>query len=124
MANTQPLTSPTISYCILFYCFINIIVVYNCNEPLSWAGSFLASTGMLPRPLPNDDTPMSICGLMSASVSFVRLLPALPPLFPNSRFVGNILALKATEQEYNIYSQLQQRPPLSLANNRLSLHRC
>ncbi|KRY33464.1 hypothetical protein T01_2904 [Trichinella spiralis] len=28
----------------------------HCNEPLSQAGSFLASTGMLPRSLPNDDT--------------------------------------------------------------------
>ncbi|KRX36269.1 hypothetical protein T05_1769, partial [Trichinella murrelli] len=35
------------------------------------------------------------CGFISASVSSVRLLPALPSLFPNSRFVGSIFALKA-----------------------------
>ncbi|KRX14050.1 hypothetical protein T07_332 [Trichinella nelsoni] len=33
-----------------------------CNEPLSRAGSFLASTGLPPRSLLNDDTPVSICG--------------------------------------------------------------
>ncbi|KRX24102.1 hypothetical protein T07_10719 [Trichinella nelsoni] len=81
-----------------------------CNEPLSRAGSFLASTGLPPRSLLNDDTPVSICGFVSESVSSVRLLPARPPLFPNSRFVGNILALKVTEQEY-IYSQSQRPPP-------------
>ncbi|KRZ83127.1 hypothetical protein T08_5224, partial [Trichinella sp. T8] len=45
----------------------------------------------------NDDTPVSNCRFNSASVSAVWLLPALPPLFPNSRFVADILALKVTE---------------------------
>ncbi|XP_003369084.1 hypothetical protein Tsp_04510 [Trichinella spiralis] len=63
--------------------------------PLSRAGSFVASTGLLPRSSPNDDAPVLTFGFISASVSSIRLLPALPPLFPNSRFVGNILALKA-----------------------------
>ncbi|XP_003382346.1 conserved hypothetical protein [Trichinella spiralis] len=83
----------------------------NCNEPLSRAGSLRASPGLPPRSLLNDDTPVSICGFVSASVSSLRLLPALPPLLANSRFVGNILAHKVAEQEYNIYSQSQQQPP-------------
>ncbi|KRX60287.1 hypothetical protein T09_4609 [Trichinella sp. T9] len=57
-----------------------------CNEPLSRAGSFVASTGLLPQSSPNGDTPVLTCGFITASVSSVRLLPALPPLFPNSRF--------------------------------------
>ncbi|KRX51589.1 hypothetical protein T09_9769 [Trichinella sp. T9] len=95
-----------------------------CNEPLSRAGSFLASTGFLPRSLLNDDTPVSNCRFISASVSSVRLLPALPSRFPNSHFVGNILALKVTEQEYNIYSQSQQRPPPYITQQPIIASRC
>ncbi|KRY52466.1 hypothetical protein T03_13962 [Trichinella britovi] len=73
------------------------------RSSVSPAGSFVASTGLLPQSSPNDDAPVSPCGFISVSVSFVRLLPALPPLFPNSRFVGNILTQR-TEQEYNNYS--------------------
>ncbi|KRX72066.1 hypothetical protein T06_6980 [Trichinella sp. T6] len=60
----------------------------NSNEPLSRAGSFVSSTGLLPQASPNEDSPMSTCGFISASVSFVRLQPDLTPLFPNSRIVG------------------------------------
>ncbi|KRZ92323.1 hypothetical protein T08_9810 [Trichinella sp. T8] len=88
--------------------FVLRVVVYQCtfvffpklspslnsNKPLSRAGSFVASTGLLPQASPNEDSPMSTCGFISASVSSVRLLPDLTPLLPNSRFVGNILALK------------------------------
>ncbi|KRX24538.1 hypothetical protein T07_14005, partial [Trichinella nelsoni] len=47
--------------------------------------------GLLPRSLPNDDTPVSICGFISASVSSVRLLPSLPPLFPNNALLVTYL---------------------------------
>ncbi|XP_003375145.1 putative myosin head [Trichinella spiralis] len=98
--------------------------MHKTEQPLSRAGSFLASTGLPPGSLLNDDTPVSICGFVSVSVSSVRLVPALPPLFPNSRFVGNILALKVTEQEYNIYSQSQQRPPPYITKQQTIAPRC
>ncbi|KRZ70684.1 hypothetical protein T10_947 [Trichinella papuae] len=65
-----------------------------CNDPLSWAGSFAASTGLLPRSSLSDDAPVSTCGFVSASTLSVRLPPALPLRFPSSRFVGNIPVFK------------------------------
>ncbi|KRZ76144.1 Retrovirus-related Pol polyprotein from transposon [Trichinella papuae] len=65
-----------------------------CNEPLSRAGSFVASTGLLPRSSLSVDAPVSTCGFVSASALSIRLLPALPLRFPSSRFVGNIPAFK------------------------------
>ncbi|XP_003371444.1 hypothetical protein Tsp_11652 [Trichinella spiralis] len=101
-----------------------------CNKPFSRAGSFVASTGLLSQSSPNGDAPVLTCEFISASVSSVRLLPALPPLFPNSRFVGNILALKAQNKNTvfihnsnNDHHRISQTPDTRLAANNNPFHR-
>ncbi|KRY24026.1 hypothetical protein T12_15781 [Trichinella patagoniensis] len=71
--------------------------IYACNEPLSWAGSFVIPTGLLAQSSLGDDGPLSTGGFLCAVISSAWLPPARLPFLPGSRFPSNIIAIKRQE---------------------------
>ncbi|KRZ73200.1 Phenylalanine--tRNA ligase beta subunit [Trichinella papuae] len=80
----------------------------DCIEPLSRAGSFVASTGLLPRSSLSDDAPVSTCGFVSASVLSV-LVHALSVTFSHSKGrarVQYLLANNNNDHHLTLYVNL------------------